>query len=935
MGKKGHYTNDCYQLKRQLEMAFESEKLNHLVKDVRQQGNNRGRQQGNNSTNGKIINMVRVRGKDLKRKYQRNQEEDWMNTPITFSPISADDVSDEPLIIEAEVEGYLVQRVFVDQGATVQVMFEHRFDNLPQSVTSQLTQTYTELVGFSEEQLIPMGKIELNVMFESEGLCQRTMIKFTVVRASSPYNIILGRTSLKELRAIYSITYAMMKFPTPRGVATLVVRTAAIFECRRLEEKQDVFAWQPSDMIGVPTRIIQHFLNVNLRITPVAQKRRVLGLEKSKAIMEEVEEWVKKGIVRPVRYPTWISNPVLVKKVDGTWRMCIDFKNVNSACPKDYYPLPEIDLKIKVVMGFPFKCFLDAYKGYHRIEMSEEDEEKMAFYTDQGTYCYTKMSFGLKNAWATYQRLVDSAFQAQLGQNLEAYVDDMVIKIKMEQEMIADIVETFDNLRKVNMKLNPKKCSLGVKEGKFLGYMVTLEGINANPKKTKAVADIMSLTILRNAKEHHKGEQERLLMDEGCKASIPRNEETDSSQSQGETTPIRYVSRTLHDAEKNYAPLEKLTLCLLHMSRRLRRYFEAHSIKVITDQPIKQILNKPEVFGKLARYAMELEAYNITYVPRNATKGQVLADFINEVPAGIKHLEICRTEYTYVIRLNFPSTNNEAEYEALLAGLRIAEKIKVQALKVKVDSKLVACQLNGEFVANSEGMTNKLASVSFNHLTKEALVEVLNRKSVDVQEVNTIVEEEEDNWITPVIKCLEEGVWPADENEMEAKPLAKTTDKEVRKFVWENIVYRFGLSRVIVTDNGTQLVNDPFKSWCKMWKIKQVNTAVAYPQANGLVERANKSLMHGLKARLGCERVGWLDLREMPTYQTIQYNEAQNKEDMRLNLDLIQERRETAAIREAKYKKKVEQYYNKRVCPLSFRVGDFVYRRNESSRVKS
>ncbi|GJS10880.1 reverse transcriptase domain-containing protein [Tanacetum coccineum] len=92
--EKWHYTNDCYQLKRQLEMALESEKLNHLVKDVRQQGNNRGRQQGNNITNGKIINMVRVRGEDLKHKYQRNQEEDWMNTPITFSPISADDVSD-------------------------------------------------------------------------------------------------------------------------------------------------------------------------------------------------------------------------------------------------------------------------------------------------------------------------------------------------------------------------------------------------------------------------------------------------------------------------------------------------------------------------------------------------------------------------------------------------------------------------------------------------------------------------------------------------------------------------------------------------------------------------------------------------------------------------------------------------------------------------
>ncbi|GKE65023.1 reverse transcriptase domain-containing protein [Tanacetum coccineum] len=119
--------------------------------------------------------------------------------------------------------------------------------------------------------------------------------------------------------------------------------------------------------------------------------------------------------------------------------------------------------------------------------MSEDDEENTAFYTDQGTYCYIKIPFGLKSAGATYQRLVDSAFQTQLGRNLEAYVDDMLIKSKTEQGMIMDIAETFNNLRKINMKLNLKKCSFGIREQKFLGYMVTSR---ANPKKTKAVADI-------------------------------------------------------------------------------------------------------------------------------------------------------------------------------------------------------------------------------------------------------------------------------------------------------------------------------------------------------------------------------------------------------------------------------------------------------------
>nr|GEW77215.1 putative ribonuclease H-like domain-containing protein [Tanacetum cinerariifolium] len=304
----------------------------------------------------------------------------------------------------------------------------------------------------------------------------------------------------------------------------------------RLKNNMDVFACQPADMVGVPKRVIKHALNVNTFVPPVAQKRRYLGIKKSHTIMQEVEEWVKAGI------------------------------NLNLACPKDYYPLPEIDLKIEAVMGFPSKCFLDAYNGYHQIQMSKEDEEKMAFYTDQGTYCYMKMPFGLKNAGATYQRLVDSTFQTHMGRNLEAYVDDMVIKSKTDQAMIMDISETFDNLRRINIKLNPKKCSFRVGEGKFLGYMITSEGVRKNPKKTKAVSDMQSLKTLR--------EMQRLS---GKLAALNR-----------------FMSRSAERA--------------LSFFKMLHRYFEAHPIRVIMVQPIKKILNKPEVSGKLAKYAVELGA---------------------------------------------------------------------------------------------------------------------------------------------------------------------------------------------------------------------------------------------------------------------------------------------------------------------------------------
>ncbi|GKB18978.1 reverse transcriptase domain-containing protein [Tanacetum coccineum] len=421
----------------------------------------------------------------------------------------------------------------------------------------------------------------------------------------------------------------------------------------------EVFAWEPANMTGVPRRVIEHALNVNQFLDPVCQKRRTFSPEKSGAVTKEVTEWIKAGIVHPVKYLTYISNPVLVKKCDGSWRMCIDFKNLNSACPKDYYPLPNIDCKVEAVMGFKYKCFLDAYKGYHQIQMAKEDEEKTAFYTEQGTYCYTKMPFGLKNAGATYQRLVDSTFQTQIGRNLEAYVDDMVIKSKEEASLLADIAETFEGLKTINMKLNPKKCSFGVEEGKFLGGKLLLKIVFLGPKITKRPAPFFN--TLKNITKENKHEyrwtteaeeafqqMKRLIMslpsltptllEETLYAYLAVSREAVSAvlltDRNGRQCPVQYVSRTLNEAERNYSPLEKLALSLVNMTRRLRRYFEAHPVKVITDQPIKNILSRTEVSGKLAKYAVEIGTYKISFIPRNAVKGQVLADFLSDAPDG-------------------------------------------------------------------------------------------------------------------------------------------------------------------------------------------------------------------------------------------------------------------------------------------------------------
>ncbi|GJR86179.1 reverse transcriptase domain-containing protein [Tanacetum coccineum] len=254
----------------------------------------------------------------------------------------------------------------------------------------------------------------------------------------------------------------------------------------------DAFAWTPTDMTRIRRVIAERELKTYPHIEPWVQRKRSIAPDRRKVVKDEVIEWLKAGIVRRIRYLTWVANPILVKKPDNSWWMCIDFKDLNKACSKDLYPLPEIDWKIESLMGFKYKCFLDAYKGYHQIQMAKKDEEKTAFHNDEGVFCYTKMPFRLKNAGATYQRSVDTIFEGQMGRNLEAYVDDMVIKSKTKPEMIKGVKETLLTLKKVNMNLNPKKCSFGMEEGKFLEYIVTFEGIRANPEKAKDVVNMPS-----------------------------------------------------------------------------------------------------------------------------------------------------------------------------------------------------------------------------------------------------------------------------------------------------------------------------------------------------------------------------------------------------------------------------------------------------------
>lgn len=176
--------------------------------------------------------------------------------------------------------------------------------------------------------------------------------------------------------------------------------------------------------------------------------------------------------------------------------MYVDFTNLNKACPKDWYLLPRINQLVDVTASHKILSFVNAYSGYHQIHMWLADRALTAFRAAGAIYHYIMMSFRLKNTGATYQRMVNKAFGDQMGRNLEAYIDDIVIKTKQSNH-VNDLEETFTNLRKNKMKLNPAKCVFGVMAVKFLGYMVNERGIEANPEKIEVLANMKALDYIK------------------------------------------------------------------------------------------------------------------------------------------------------------------------------------------------------------------------------------------------------------------------------------------------------------------------------------------------------------------------------------------------------------------------------------------------------
>ena len=378
-----------------------------------------------------------------------------------------------------------------------------------------------------------------------------------------------------------------------------------------------MFAWNAYEALGVDPNFICHCLNVNPSITPKKQPPQRSSRDHSDVVKDEVTKLKQAGTIKEVFYPEWLANTMVVKKKNEKWRVCVDFMDLNKACPKDPFLMPRIDQLVDATVGHPWMSFLNAFQGYHQIPLALDDQEKTAFVTSTGNYHYKVMPFDLKNVGSIYQKMMTKMLESQLGKSVKVYIDDMVVKSKVVSEHVGDLGNIFEILWKHKLRLNASKCSFGIGSSKFLSNMVTHRGIKVNPDQIKA---IKSLQPPRNPKEVQKLTEMTIVLNrfisrsaDRCRPffllmnkwkgfewtkeyalafqqlkeylshppimSSPKMDEILFAYiavahhamslvmirvDNGIQRPVYYVSKSLHEAEVRYLPLEKAILAMVH-----------------------------------------------------------------------------------------------------------------------------------------------------------------------------------------------------------------------------------------------------------------------------------------------------------------------------------------------------------------------------------
>ncbi|XP_058185921.1 uncharacterized protein LOC131303147 [Rhododendron vialii] len=589
-------------------------------------------------------------------------------------------------------------------------------------------------------------------------------------------------------------TEELIRFFIPRGEGRyiLIGSSLSIAECEEMYEflmrNIEVFAWTPQDMPGVDPSFAMHSLNVDPNRWPVVQKVRRSSAAHTEAVIAEVNQLLEAGVIREVLYPTWLTNPVVVPKKNGKLRVCVDYTNLNDACPMDRFPLPRIEQMVDAMAGCERLSFMDAYWGYHQIALDPKDQEKTAFISPQRTYCYKVVPFGLKNAGATFQRSITKMFPGMLGRKVEAYIDDLVCRSVFARDHLRDLGEVFAVLKHRKLRLNAEKCAFGVSSGKFLGYMVSRRGIEADPTQILAVQRLRAPTTIKEV-------QRLTRMVAALNHFIRRSSDLCRPFFRAITTSRRRFvwteecEQTLQSLKQylSHAPLLVKPLPDENLYLYLAVSDHATSAVLVRKEGMEHqpiFYSNKTMTDFQTSFSQDLANFDIQFEPRTAIKGQALANFFAELTPGLqdeanalatasnearireeevlegpcnRSVEPLRARYSLgrkqpkrqwklfsgeawrltvdgasdvhgagagivlvspsgtvhesAVSIGYPAMNNEAEYEALIAGLQLALGLDADSMHVFCDSQLIVGHLNEDYQAKDQRMNAYVSHV--------------------------------------------------------------------------------------------------------------------------------------------------------------------------------------------------------------------------------
>uniref|UniRef100_A0A2N9F3A7 RNase H type-1 domain-containing protein n=1 Tax=Fagus sylvatica TaxID=28930 RepID=A0A2N9F3A7_FAGSY len=432
-----------------------------------------------------------------------------------------------------------------------------------------------------------------------------------------------------------------------------------------LREFHEIFAWSYQDMPGLDTDIVVHKIPLKPECKPVKQALRRMKPEVILKIKEEVEKQLKAGFLSTVTYSDWVANIVPVPKKDGKVRMCVDYRDLNRASPKDNFPLPHIDTLVDNTATNAVFSFMDGFSGYNQIKMAEEDKSKTAFVTHWGTFVYDVMPFGLKNAGATYQRAMVTLFHDMIHHEIEVYVDDMIAKSRTAQDHLTDLRKLFQRLKKYQLRLNPNKCAFGVTSGKLLGFIVSGRGIEIDPAKVQA---IRSMPAPKTEKE--------------IRSFLGR---------------INYVARFIAQLTANLRASVQVVEKRCE-DKDVPSFYTSQSKK----HPWAACWDNKTRLGRKSKAIYYLsKKFTEPGDPLLVDGSFTLMEQRNAVGSGIGAVLVSpKGQQTPIaVKLGFDCTNNMTEYEACIVGLQAALEFGAYELEVFGDSLLIVSQTNGEWQA--------------------------------------------------------------------------------------------------------------------------------------------------------------------------------------------------------------------------------------------